>query len=138
MTMAKRTRRTLVYGRYGPKTDERVLFRHVRRIIFNPAQCPPCGVEFCSLILGCAQSLDSTLFFRGISFCSNGAGRVQNLTYAVIGINSDNGRHGTRLSRGLGQAGHDQIETANKLCPSYAAEAAASLLIQFRSQNRNV
>jgi hypothetical protein len=34
------------------------------------------------LTLVCAQSLDSTLFFRGISFCSNGAGRVKNPTYA--------------------------------------------------------
>src|SRR5262249_10318253 len=35
------------------------------------------------LTLGCAQPLDSTLFFRGISFCLNSAGRVQNLTHAI-------------------------------------------------------
>jgi hypothetical protein len=39
------------------------------------------ATSFAPLTLGCAQSLDSTLFFRGISFCQNGAGRHQNLTY---------------------------------------------------------
>jgi hypothetical protein len=35
------------------------------------------AASFALLFLGRAQSLDSTLFFRGISFCSNGAGRRQ-------------------------------------------------------------
>src|SRR5258708_32689938 len=46
------------------------------------------ATSFALLILGCAQSLDSTLFFRGISFCSNGAGRCRNLTQRSIGIKS--------------------------------------------------
>ena len=33
------------------------------------------AASFAPVILGYAQSLDSTLFFRGISFCSNGPGR---------------------------------------------------------------
>jgi len=40
--------------------------------------------SFASVTLGYVQPLDSTLFFRGISFCQNGAGRRQQ----VIGIKS--------------------------------------------------
>jgi hypothetical protein len=29
-------------------------------------------------VLGCAQTVDSTLFFRGISFCQNGACQPEN------------------------------------------------------------
>ena len=49
------------------------------------------ATSFTPVTLGYAQPLDSTLFFRGISFCQNGAGRVQNLTHAnnkVKGIKS--------------------------------------------------
>ena len=77
------------------------------------------ATSFAPLTLGCAQSLDSTLFFRGISFCSNGAGRRQNPTHAIIGIKSYIGTR--RLSRWPGQAGHDQVETATSFAPLTAS-----------------
>src|SRR5216684_9019025 len=102
MTMAKRTRRTLVYGRYRPKTDERVLFRHVRRIIFNPAQCPPCGVEFCSLSFWGAHNPLIRRYFLGVfRFAQMALADVRILTHKVIGIKSWRTR---RLSRWPGQA----------------------------------
>ena len=57
--------------------------------------------SFAPVTLGCAQSLDSTLFFRGISFCQNGASPTlepDSRQQYAMGIKSYKpGRHGAPI-----------------------------------------
>src|SRR5260370_1251322 len=104
--------------------DRHVLRLRLKSFIFrtsavgrNSHRGPAFGRRDDPFTLGCAQSLDSTLFFRGISFCSDGACRDENLTHAkkkggirnnVLGWKAP----ARRLSRWPDKPAIDQVETA--------------------------